>query len=104
MKLISDERLKPGDLARERKRQIQSDEVLDQRLKVTAMLNFYEELAICVKDRSVNEQKLYDFFSRVLLDAHTRLEEYIRSERRVDNDQGYFCELEWLAKRWKERK
>jgi len=109
MKMIADERLDPSTLSRKRKGEVQPDDILEQRLKVTAMLNFYEEMAISVKDRSANEDKLFDFFSNVLEDAYFRLLQYIENERRIDASAAYasaayFCELEWLAKRWRQRK
>jgi hypothetical protein len=103
MKMIADEKLDPATLSRKKKGDDQTEEVREQRLKVTAMLNFYEEMAISVKERSVNEDKLYDFFSNVLEDAYARLFAYIETERRIDASAAYFCEMEWLAKRWRQR-
>lgn len=104
MKAIADERLDPNTLSRARKGDVKTNEVEEQRLKVTSMLNFYEELGICVKDHSADEQKLFDFFSNILDDTYSRLLPYIETERRIDNSSSYFCELEWLAKRWRARK
>jgi hypothetical protein len=103
MKLISEEKIDTNTLARATKGQTQSDEVLALRMKVIAMLNFYEELAICVKDKSVNEDKLYDFFDNVLSEAYTRLKSFIENERKIDGSNAYYCEMEWLALRWRNR-
>jgi hypothetical protein len=97
---ITENRLNPSDLERKAKGANLSTEMDKKRAGLVAVLNFYEELAIATLRSSTNEDRLYDFFSSIIQQSATRLENWIRNERSVDNEPEYYCEFLKLAARW----
>ena len=97
---VTEARLDQADLMRHKDRQPPHE----KRMAVITMLNYFEEIGIAVKRQSANEDRLYDFFSGILLLAWGKLEDLVKNERNVDNEQLYYSELEWLYDRWRIRK
>ena len=89
-------------LMRTTKGAILGGDELQARSKVVGMLNFYEEVAIAVMERSADELMLRRFFRAVICQAFDNLESWIKNERTIDNEGRYYIYLEDLVERWKE--
>jgi Domain of unknown function (DUF4760) len=75
--------------------------ILERRSHIVTVLNFFEELSIAVIKKTANEDRLKDFFSSIVQQAFAKLEDWIRAERKTDNEPAYYCHFEVLAERWK---
>jgi hypothetical protein len=101
---ITENRLEPATLERKLKGGELSEDADGKRALLVTVLNFYEELAIGALHRSANEERLFDFFSGIIQQSATRLENWIRNERAIDNEPDYYCEFLKLNARWAARK
>ena len=79
-------------------------EIDDKRAGVVAILNFFEEVSIAARKGDANEDRLFEFFDGIVRQTYANLEEWIRHERKVDNEPHYYCELQALDGRWIERR
>jgi hypothetical protein len=75
----------------------------ESRLLIVSVLNFLEEISIAVIKRTANEDRLKDFFSSITEQSFAKLEDWIKHERKIDNEPAYYCEFEKLVARWKNR-
>ncbi len=71
-----------------------------RRLLIVSVLNFFEELAIAVLRGSADEDRLKLFFSAIASQSFAKLEDWIRNERKIDNEDGYYTQFEKVVKRW----
>jgi hypothetical protein len=76
-------------LKRDPKGQRPSDDALKARSSVVNILNFYEEIAILVRTKGADEDRLQRFFRSLVCDGYAKLEDWIRHERTIDNRHGY---------------
>ena len=76
----------------------------EKRGHLVTILNFYEELAIAALRKTADEERLNDFFEGIISQSVSKLEDWIKHERRIDNEPDYYCEFLKLAERWAERR
>jgi len=67
------------------------------------VLNFYEELAIGIAEKSMDNDRCFRFFRSMAEQTWTSLSSWIQSERNVDRNQTYYCEFEALVMRWRKQ-
>lgn len=94
------------DLTRiERKRPGQTfdEQTHKLRIQILSVLNFYEELAIGIFEKSIDEDRCFRFFHAMAEQAWASLGEWIQKERDVDHTQAYYREFESLVMRWRLR-
>ena len=73
------------------------------RIQILSVLNFYEELAIGISEKSIDNERSVRFFGSMAEQTWTALGGWIQNERDVDRNQAYYCEFETLVKRWRQR-
>jgi hypothetical protein len=73
------------------------------RIQILAVLNFYEELAIGIAEKSMDNDRCFRFFRSMAEQTWTSLSSWIQSERNVDRNQTYYCEFEALVMRWRKQ-
>lgn len=100
---VTEKRLDPATLMRRGTGAI-SKEVDEKRAGVVAILNFFEEVSIAARKGDANEDRLFEFFDGIVRQTYANLEEWIRHERKVDNEPHYYCEMQALYGRWIERR
>jgi len=96
---ITENRINPSELMRTANGS-PTDAVDAKRACVVAVLNFSEEVAIAARTKAANEHRLYDFFDAIVRQAYAKLEDWIKNERRIDNEPQYYCEVEALYRKW----
>jgi hypothetical protein len=75
--------------------------VQESRMLIVSALNFFEELSIAVLNKNADEHRLKQFFAAITSQSFAKLEDWIRHERKIDNEPGYYVEFEALVTRWK---
>lgn len=75
----------------------------DERLKIQYCLNFYERLAVSIKNHSYHEQMIKEVFYSSIVCNFDYSEPFIKALREKKNRSSYYQEFEWLAKRWKKK-
>ena len=95
---VMEHRLDPMTLTR------QDLALIGKRMHIVTVLNFFEETAIAVHKRTASDDRLNDFFSSIVKQAFAKLEDWIKHERKLDNEPYYYSEFEKLAVRWKSEK
>jgi hypothetical protein len=100
---ITENRLDPDSLKRAAKGEMPQG-VDEKRGHLVTILNFYEELAIAALKKTADEDRLYEFFDAIVSQSASKLDDWIRHERRIDNEPEYYCEFVKLAGRWAEKK
>lgn len=73
------------------------------RIQVLSALNFYEELAIGIFEKSIDNERSRRFFYSISNQTYDALESWIRNERKVDRTQSYYMEFENLIRRWRQQ-
>lgn len=73
------------------------------RMQILSFLNFYEELAIAIAEKSVDNERCYRFFRSIAEQTWTSLGPWIQSERDVDKNQSYYCEFQNLVMKWRKQ-
>jgi hypothetical protein len=73
----------------------------EARLSVVSALNFFEEVSIAVLEGTANEDCLKDFFSAIVVQSFAKLEDWIKIERRIDNETTYYTKFELVTSRWR---
>jgi hypothetical protein len=101
---ITESRLDPSTLERKAKGEDLSKDADAKRAYLVTVLNFYEELAIAALRRSADEERLFDFFAGIIQQSATRLESWIKNERKIDNEPDYYTEFLRLNARWAARR
>lgn len=71
------------------------------RIQLLSVLNFYEELAIGISEKSIDANRSFRFFRSMADQTWSALSSWIQSERDVDKNQTYYCEFENLVNRWR---
>lgn len=94
---VMENRLDPKNLTRN------DAAVLEKRSHIVTALNFFEELSIAVLKRTANEDRLEDFFAAIVQQAFAKRDEWIKSERKADNEPAYYCQFEKLVAKWKNK-
>ena len=74
------------------------------RIQILSVLNFYEELAIGIAERSIDNDRSYRFFRSMADQTWTSLSSWIQRERDLDKNQGYYCEFQKLVENWRKQK
>jgi hypothetical protein len=74
------------------------------RIQILSGLNFYEELAIGIFEKSIDNERCFRFFNSMADQTWTSLADWIQSERNLDRNQTYYQEFEKLIKGWRERR
>lgn len=64
------------------------------------ILGFFEEIAIAVKTRSADEDRLKMFFLAVIPGGYDGFQGFILCERKQDKDSDYYIETQRLVERW----
>ncbi|MBX9599387.1 MAG: DUF4760 domain-containing protein [Bryobacteraceae bacterium] len=85
---VTEKRLDPATLMRRGTEAIPK-EIDEKRAGVVAILNFFEEVAIAARKGDANEDRLFEFFDGIVRQTYANLEEWIRHERKVDNEPHY---------------
>jgi hypothetical protein len=93
----------PVLLMRKAKGEKLSKEVLEARSFVVGLLGFYEEVSIAVRKKSAEEATLKLFMRAVVCQCWDHMKPWIENERKIDNEAGYYTELQWLADRWSKK-
>ncbi|OWS76105.1 DUF4760 domain-containing protein [Pantoea sp. VS1] len=75
------------------------DEKAD-RIKIQYCLNFYERLAVSIKNGSYHEQMIKEVFYSSIVQNFEYSEPFIKALREKKGRNSYYQEFEWLAKRW----
>jgi hypothetical protein len=104
LKEVTDEKLDPEVLMRKFKGEVQDPDILEKRYAISSLLNFFEEMAISVAERSADEEKLNRFFGQIVNQVYTRLEGFIANERKIDNANRYYIDFQKLTDRWRRRR
>lgn len=73
------------------------------RLSIVSALNFFEEVSIALLEGTANEDRLKDFFSAIAVQSFAKLEDWIKTERKIDNEPTYYTKFELVTSRWKEK-
>lgn len=78
----------------------------DKRLlrDITAFLGSLEDIAIAISQGYVDEKVMYRSLCYIVTWNLDRMRSYIDEERKRSGDDRLFCEIECLARTWKERK
>jgi hypothetical protein len=78
------------------------EEENEKRGQVIGALNFFEELAVAVKKRRVDERYLYDMLSVTVEMVWKKFKPWIDADRKREygGDPSYWSEFEALARRW----
>ena len=56
------------------------------RSDIVAILSFWEEVALAVRTKTANEEKVRRFFEPVMIQGYQFMKLWIDNERTVDND------------------
>lgn len=80
-----------------------SDQEKDERLKFQYCLNFYERLAVSVKNGSYDEKMIKEIFFSSIVQNYEISEPFIKALREQKQRNTYYQEFEWLAQRWKNK-
>jgi hypothetical protein len=91
----------PSRVARSPKGEALSEDALKLRADVVAILNIFEEISLLIRSSSANEEKLQRYFGPVMIQAFNNLRPWIENERKLDNEDAYYCEFEAVVLRWK---
>jgi len=102
LRALTEKRLNPADLARTLGQQLPPD-IDGTRANIVTILNFFEEVAIAARTNSANEMRLYEFFDSIVRQTYSHLEDWVRAERKIDNEVHYYSELEALYGKWTKR-
>ncbi|KQN63621.1 DUF4760 domain-containing protein [Erwinia sp. Leaf53] len=78
-----------------------TDEEKADRIKIQYCLNFYERLAVSVKNGSYHEQMIKEVFYSSIVKNFEYSEPFIKALREKQGRNSYYQEFEWLAKKWK---
>lgn len=78
-----------------------TDEEKADRIKIQYCLNFYERLAVSIKNGSYHEQMIKEVFYSSIVQNFEYSEPFIKALREKKGRNSYYQEFEWLAKRWK---
>jgi hypothetical protein len=73
----------------------------EARLSIVSALNFFEEVSIAILEGAANEDRLRDFFSAIAVQSFAKLEDWIKMERKIDNEPTYYIKFEIVTSRWK---
>jgi hypothetical protein len=92
----------PTAVARDPKGAPLGEDALRLRADVVAILNIFEEISLLIRTSSANEEKLRRYFRPVMIQAYNNLRPWIENERKLDNEDAYYCEFENVVLRWKE--
>ena len=101
---VTDGRLDISTIQRHHQSQVFDLEAHEIRMKVLSALNFYEELAIGIFEKSVDNDRSIRFFYSIANQAYEKLEEWIKNERNVDHTQTYYIEFEALINLWRKQR
>jgi Domain of unknown function (DUF4760) len=99
---ITEGLLDAGNFERSKRGDKLSEEQLGLRSDIVAILSFWEEVALAVRTKSANEEKIQRYFEPVMVQGYDCMRAWIENERKVDNEPIYFLELEKVVLRWKE--
>lgn len=72
----------------------------ERKTNVIHCLNFLEEIALAIKSGDADEDILKDAFRGAVLEASTKLQNWIREQRVSRGRPRVWCELEELARKW----
>jgi Domain of unknown function (DUF4760) len=97
---VSECQVELGDICRDKRNSKLPTQALEKRSDVVAILGFLEEIALAIRTGTASEGKLRRYYEAVLMQSWQAVEEWVKSERRVDNEPGYFLELEIISQRW----
>jgi Domain of unknown function (DUF4760) len=92
----------PTRVARDAKGTPLAEDALKLRADVVAILNIFEEISLLIRANSANEEKLRRYFRPVMIQAYKNLRPWIENERKLDNEDAYYCEFEAVVLKWKE--
>ena len=93
--------LDPMTLARSSQSTAFSAPAKTQRTDLLGLLSFYEEISLAIRMHSAGEEKLRRFFEPAMVQTYTKVEEFIKRERSVDNVLTYYVEFEEVVRSWK---
>ena len=76
------------NIARQQRGQVFTKEGYAVRMQVISMLNFYEELAVGISEKSIDDDRSRRFFYSMASQAYEYLEHWIKNERNIDHAQS----------------
>ena len=79
---------------------ITEDEMLERR-KFQYILNFYERVAVSIREGIYNEQMIKRTSYTTVIETYDIAEPLIKAIREHTNSETTYQEFEWLVKRWK---
>ena len=96
---VSEYQVELGDVHRDKRNSKLTTQALEKRSEVVAILGFLEEIALAIRTGTASKDKLRRYYDAVLIQSWEAVEEWVKNERRVDNEPGYFLELEIVCQR-----
>ena len=72
----------------------------EERFALVGALNFLEAMSLAVLSGTANEDLVKRFYGSVVEQSYAKLEDWIKNERRLDNEPREYCEFEKLVARW----
>ncbi|WP_312982073.1 DUF4760 domain-containing protein [Atlantibacter sp.] len=81
-----------------------TDQELDERRKFQYILNFYERVAVSIRQGIYNEEMIKRTSYTTVIETWDIAEPLIRAIREKINSEITYQEFEWLATRWKKKK
>lgn len=81
-----------------------SDEEMDERRKFQYILNFYERVAVSIRQGIYNEEMIKRTSWTTVIETWDIAEPLIRAIREKINSDTTYQEFEWLVKRWKKNR
>lgn len=77
-----------------------SDEEKECAKEIIYCLNFYERMAVSIKNKIFDEQMVKEVFFNSVVNNFKRSEPLIKAIREKESKLTYFQEYQWLAERW----
>jgi len=68
--------------------------------QIRSILNRYELVAIGIKQKTIDEKSYKDWCRTTLVKDWLECKPFVMEIRRQAKNPNFYCELEWLAKRW----
>jgi len=85
-------------------RQTVSDEEIEDRRRFQYILNFYERVAVSIREGIYNEEMIKRTSYTTVIETWDTAEPLIKAIREKINSETTYQEFEWLALRWKKKK